>query len=182
MDRKKTTAEDFTPPWLINQMIDKLFHYGQSKVTGEDKTYLDPACGNGNILVEVYKRKLHLGHDPVKALGTLYGCDIMHDNIRECRLRLLSILRDSGIAITVDHIVTVLNHIVVTPLKSYPLGALDYDFSFPDTASVKRIEELMDGIVNKGWLDSPDTSNSDMDDDDWDEAQQIYVIAVFNWC
>ena len=60
--RKSQTAEDFTPAPLVNEMLDKLAKYGpESWKPG--KTFLDPACGNGNMLVEVLKRKISLGHD-----------------------------------------------------------------------------------------------------------------------
>ena len=88
--RKKQTAECFTPPFLTNEMLDKLTEYAPKHFwKDEDKTFLDPACGNGNLLVEVLKRKLHYKHDPLKALQSLYGTDIMADNVKECRQRLL---------------------------------------------------------------------------------------------
>jgi type I restriction-modification system DNA methylase subunit len=91
-ERKKQTAEVFTPPELVNTILDKL----PKSVWEENKTFLDPTCGNGNILIEVLKRKIKYGHDPVKALSTIYGVDIMPDNIAECKLRLKSIVGNSS--------------------------------------------------------------------------------------
>lgn len=65
-------------------MLDKL----PKSMWKEEKTFCDPTCGNGNMLVEILKRKLAKGHDPVRALNTLYGVDIMRNNIDECRMRL----------------------------------------------------------------------------------------------
>lgn len=177
--RKKQTAEIFTPPKLVNEMIDKLVEYGKESVTDEDKTFLDPACGNGNILVEVLKRKLSLGHNPSIALSTLYGCDIMSDNIRECRLRLLAILRDANVEITREHIKTMFNQIVVTPLTTYKNGSLDYDFSFENKASNKDIDIWMDGIQNKQWLDNPAASTNEMSKVD-DEMEVAEDASIFN--
>lgn len=140
--RRKSTGEVFTPPFLVNEMLDKLIESGKEAVTGEDKTFCDPACGNGGMLVEVLKRKLSFGHDPTKALATLYGCDIMRDNIGECQLRLLGILRNNGVEIIRKHVRTVMNQIVCTPLGQYKKGSLDYDFEFRDFASDESVDVL----------------------------------------
>lgn len=62
--------------------------------------FLEPACGNGNFLVEILDRKLSTikGESISKrseyeritflAVSTLYGIDILHDNVRACRERL----------------------------------------------------------------------------------------------
>jgi hypothetical protein len=176
--RKKSTAEDFTPAVLVNQMIDKLIEYGKDQVTGEDKTFCDPACGNGNMLTEVLKRKLSLGHNPSKALSTLYGCDIMRDNIRECRLRLLAVLRDVGTTITRDHVKTVFNQIVVTPLNRYKNGSLDYDYCFKNKSSAKDVDLWMEGIQKKQWLDNPAASTKEMSkvDDEMEIAEEASIF------
>ena len=122
--RKKQTAEDFTPPKLTNEILDKLEEYSPESFL-PDKTFLDPACGNGNLLVEVIKRKILKGHNPLEALKTLYGCDIMEDNIHECRERLLQLTDGEGKEI-VDR------QILWTPLHLYPKGSLDYDFLFKE--------------------------------------------------
>jgi type I restriction-modification system DNA methylase subunit len=150
--RKKKTAEDFTPSWLVEQMLDKLNEYGKESWE-EGKTFLDPACGDGNMLVCVLERKLSLGHNPSDALKTIYGTDIMDDNIKECRLRLLKVINDNGVKITLDHIKTVFNNIVVTRLSRYKNGSLDYDFKFPNKASNKDVSKWLDGIENHNWLD-----------------------------
>jgi type I restriction-modification system DNA methylase subunit len=86
--RRKQTAEVFTPSWLVAQMLDKL----PMEVWTENKTFCDPACGNGNFLVAILERKLAKGHPPLEALRTIYGVDIMADNVAECRQRLLDIV------------------------------------------------------------------------------------------
>lgn len=55
------------------------------------KTFLEPACGNGNFLAEIFKRKLKYckdERDGLKALNSIFGIDIMQDNVLESRLRL----------------------------------------------------------------------------------------------
>jgi hypothetical protein len=160
-NRKHETAEDFTPSLLANEILDKLQEYGPEAWL-PNKTFLDPACGNGGLLIPVLQRKLSLGHDPSTALSTLYGCDIMRDNIRECRLRLLKEVQDTGTEITEEHIKNVFNQIVLTPLNRFPGGALGYDFSFPKKASSKDVASWLDGIRNHNWLNDPSSSTSQM--------------------
>jgi hypothetical protein len=69
-ERVKKTGEVFTPPWLVNQMLDEL---DKSSFDAPGKTFVDPACGNGNILVEVIRRKINNGCTAYQSLMTTYG-------------------------------------------------------------------------------------------------------------
>ena len=51
-------------------------------------TVLEPACGTGNFLVEILKRKLSIGMTETEAAETLFGIDILADNIEESIQRL----------------------------------------------------------------------------------------------
>lgn len=88
-ERRKITAEDFTPQVLVDEMLSKV---PDEIWNDENKTFLDPAAGNGNILVSILKRKLELGHNPIKAISTLYGVELMHDNVEELHHKLLDII------------------------------------------------------------------------------------------
>lgn len=85
-ERSNTHGEVFTPSWLVNQMLDKI---DKSSFSTPGKTFVDPACGNGNILVEVIKRKMKNGCTAYQALMTTYGVDIMPDNVADCRKRMV---------------------------------------------------------------------------------------------
>ena len=55
--------------------------------------FLEPACGNGNFLVEIYARKLdhcQTEKDGLIALASIVGIDILEDNCNESRERLLA--------------------------------------------------------------------------------------------
>jgi hypothetical protein len=68
-----------------------------------ESRFLEPACGNGNFLAEVLSRKLTVvkaryGKSPfdyerysVLAMTSIYGVDILEDNVQECRERLYQI-------------------------------------------------------------------------------------------
>ena len=88
--RVKDFAEVFTPSWLVKDMCDLI---PDSVWDNIDSTFLEPACGNGNFLVEIYRRKLKLCKDEkdgLKALASMVGIDIQADNCEECRKRLMT--------------------------------------------------------------------------------------------
>ena len=86
--RRKVTAEIFTPIWLVNDMLDNL----PDDIWEEGKTFCDPAAGNGNFLIEIFKRKLQLGHPHLIALKTIYGVELMADNVEEMKQRFLELI------------------------------------------------------------------------------------------
>lgn len=147
-DRKKTTGEDFTPPWLIDDMLAKL----PQSAWAPSKTFIDPAAGNGNMLIQVLWRKISRGHDPLEALWTIYGIDIMQDNVRECRLRLLKTIQLHE-PLTEEHVKAVFTNVIHLNSKKYPKGALQYDFSFPKAKYTKNDVARWMELIEKGALE-----------------------------
>jgi type I restriction-modification system DNA methylase subunit len=84
--RIKATGEVFTPTGLVQEILDKL---PKKVFTDSTKTYLDPSCGDGQFLGEILIHKVENGIDFETALSTIYGVDIMQDNVDLCRERLL---------------------------------------------------------------------------------------------
>jgi type I restriction-modification system DNA methylase subunit len=95
--RKKTLGEVFTPPLLVEETLGQL---PDEVWQDTSKTFLDNSCGSGNFLVAVLERKLTHGHDPITALETIHGVDIMLDNVKECRRRLMAIAANAGADLT----------------------------------------------------------------------------------
>jgi hypothetical protein len=93
-------GEVFTPPGLVNDMLDLIAH----ECERIDSRFLEPACGDGNFLAEVLRRKLltvdtknartreKWERDAILAVCSLYGIDLLPDNIAACRVRLLEIV------------------------------------------------------------------------------------------
>ena len=84
-------GEVFTAEREVNAMLDLV----KQETERIDSRFLEPACGNGNFLVEILRRKLLLVHSEVElvqAVGSIYGIDIMQDNVAECRERLLDVI------------------------------------------------------------------------------------------
>ena len=90
-DRVRDNGEVFTPSWLVEDMLNLA---SDEDWADPKKIFLEPACGNGNFLVAIYKKKIAFGSTPLQALQTIYGIDILPDNIQECRKRLLHLSRD----------------------------------------------------------------------------------------
>ena len=84
--RVKATGEVFTPTNLVQTVLDGL---PQELFADVNKTFLDNSCGDGQFLSEVLVRKLENGIDFESALATIYGVDLMQDNVDLCRERLL---------------------------------------------------------------------------------------------
>jgi hypothetical protein len=87
--RVKKTAEVFTPQHLVIEMLDELEKENPGLFTDPTKTFIDNSCGDGEFLGEVAIRKMERsGCSLEQALSTIYGVDLMEDNIRECKNRL----------------------------------------------------------------------------------------------
>jgi hypothetical protein len=95
-DRVNASHEFFTPTDMLIKINDWLDSYDESLFTVSTKKFLDHSCGDGQILTEVLIRKLKsLNKEEItdiefeQALSTIYGVDLMIDNVDICRERLL---------------------------------------------------------------------------------------------
>jgi hypothetical protein len=94
-ERHHITQEDFTPDSIVDMMLDQL---PQNIFTNFDTTVLDNSCGIGNFIVEVLRRRLancKLLEDAIEAVKSIYGIELMADNVEECRNRLYSTFIES---------------------------------------------------------------------------------------
>ena len=92
-------GEVFTPPWLVEAMLDLV----KGETERIDSRFLEPACGGGNFLVQILRRKLaavevkygqsefEKRHFALHGLMCIYGIELLPDNIAECRSNLLEI-------------------------------------------------------------------------------------------
>ena len=87
--RVKATGEVFTPTEEVEKSLDEINNFNTSVFTDSEKTFLDNSCGDGQFLASVLYRKLQNGIDFETALSTIYGVDLMQDNVDLCRERLL---------------------------------------------------------------------------------------------
>lgn len=95
-------GEVFTNEREVNAMLDLV----KQETERIDSRFLEPACGDGNFLVEILKRKLEVVSKRYKksqldyeryaviAVSSIYGIDLLEDNVEECRSRLFNIFQD----------------------------------------------------------------------------------------
>ncbi|MFA5620650.1 MAG: DNA methyltransferase [Weeksellaceae bacterium] len=96
-------GEVFTAECEVNAMLDLVKH----ESFRIESRFLEPACGNGNFLVEILRRKLTAVTDRYKnsqieweryaiiAIANIYGVEILEDNAQECRQRLFQIFDET---------------------------------------------------------------------------------------
>lgn len=95
-------GEVFTPSWLVDAMLDLV----KDETERIDSRFLEPACGSGNFLVQILRRKLaavelkygksdfERRYYALLALMCIYGIELLTDNIAECRANMLEILAE----------------------------------------------------------------------------------------
>ena len=91
-------GEVFTPSWMVEDMLNLV----KTESERIDSRFLEPACGSGNFLKSVLKRKLttvqsrygksdfERRHHALFALMCIYGIELLKDNVEECRENLLA--------------------------------------------------------------------------------------------
>lgn len=102
---KKRVAEHgevFTNEREVNAMLDLV----KQETERIDSRFLEPACGNGNFLIEILRRKLEVVKTRYRksqweyekngliAVMSVYGVDIMPDNVEECINRLFGLFEE----------------------------------------------------------------------------------------
>ena len=101
-ERVADHGEVFTPDWMVEAMLDLV----KEETERIDSRFLEPACGSGNFLVQVLRRKLaavelkygrsefERRHYALLALMSIYGIELLTDNIAECRANVLEVLAE----------------------------------------------------------------------------------------
>jgi len=92
-------GEVYTGKREVNAMLDLV----KQETERIESRFLEPACGTGNFLTEILERKLRVvesrygksqleyERNAVLAVSSIYGIDILEDNVVECRKRLFDI-------------------------------------------------------------------------------------------
>ena len=97
-ERVRNHGEVFTNQREVDAMLDLV----KGEAAAIDSTFMEPACGNGNFLVEILHRKLRsvfqLANNnsaeaeflATRAFASIYGVDVQQDNVFEARERLFN--------------------------------------------------------------------------------------------
>lgn len=95
-------GEVFTPPWMVEAMLNLV----KDETDRIDSRFLEPACGSGNFIVQILRRKLaavelkygksdfERRHYALLALMCIYGIELLGDNIAECHDNVLDVFAE----------------------------------------------------------------------------------------
>lgn len=98
-ERVREHGEVFTAEREVKAMCDLV----KDETERIDSRFLEPACGDGNFLAEILKRKLAVVRkkyakspldyekNSLLAASSIYGVDILQDNVIACRARMFDI-------------------------------------------------------------------------------------------
>jgi len=135
-------GEVFTAEREVNAMLDLV----KPETERIDSRFLEPACGNGNFLVKILERKLDVvtriyAKSPLEweryavvAVSSIYGVDILKDNVEECRERLLNLFDQ-----------------YYAPFDSAQGTAPDVEYN-PDVERSRNVRQSIEYILSKNIL------------------------------
>ena len=153
ISKKRVTVhgEVYTSEREVNAMLDLV----KQETERIDSRFLEPACGSGNFLVEILRRKLEVVdknyHSSqleferylVLAISSLYGIDILEDNVIACRKRLFTLA---------DECYTSLfeNNTQETCRRSLKY-ILQKNIIWGDALDLKTVNEISEALVFSEW-------------------------------
>lgn len=91
--RVQDYGEVFTAEREVNAMLDLV----KTEAERIDSKFLEPACGNGNFLIEILKRKLNacdildFEKQSMISVASIYGIDLQWDNVEESKQRMFEL-------------------------------------------------------------------------------------------
>ena len=124
--RTKSTGEVFTPPELVDEIIDNVYAVDPQIFLDPNNHILDPACGDGEFLKGVV-RKLKQVRKPFTVVDWEYviqyqllGVDLMWDNVCDTVYHLLTSYEPINIDLTVEteHSVDITPHSTVEEINN----------------------------------------------------------------
>jgi type I restriction-modification system DNA methylase subunit len=117
-------GEVFTPAWMVEAMLDMV----KDETERIDSRFLEPACGSGNFIVQILKRKLaavelkfgksdfERQHYALLGLMCIYGIELLADNIAECRANVLALFAEYLNLDEADDLFRAATHVLSTNL------------------------------------------------------------------
>lgn len=176
-----------------------------------DSRFLEPACGNGNFLVEILARKLAVVKSKYKkspydyernallALGSIYGVELLMDNVVACRERLYKLWDDAykkavkkseqndEVRESAKYILS-LNIICGDALKYHKVDELGNDtgeaivfsqWAFATGPMIKREDYIFEDMLNKDQPSKTEYEQLKLSDSNETEKDEGTLIEVF---
>jgi len=150
-ERVANHGEVYTSSREVNAMLDLV----KQETERIDSRFLEPACGTGNFLAEILNRKLSIVSTRYKknqieyekysiiAVSSLYGIDILEDNIIECRHRLYNIF--------IEQYDSLFNELTKDECKNAILYLLSKNIIWGDALTLRTVGEKSSPIVFSEW-------------------------------
>lgn len=86
---KNATQEFFTPFYIVKKMCDNI---PDEDWSDPEKTFIEPCFGDGNFVCYIIWNRIEHGINWKTALETLWGLELMEDNVQETKERILNLL------------------------------------------------------------------------------------------
>jgi len=143
-------GEVFTAEREVNAMLD-LVKQESERI---DSRFLEPACGTGNFLAAILKRKLNIVEKKYKdnqfdfelysfiALTSIYGVELLQDNVTICKNRLYEIFKEFHL--------TIFNGISES-LSNSAKFVLNRNILWGDALSLKTPDNRAEPIIFSEW-------------------------------
>ena len=108
---KNGTQEFYTPYSIVKKMMDKI---SSEDWADTKKTFLEPSYGHGNFIIGIlYRRIVEHGIDWRTALETLYGVELMQDNVDETYERIFDLFDKMNIDYDKDEALKIMHENLV---------------------------------------------------------------------
>ncbi len=150
-ERVANHGEVYTSSREVNAMLDLV----KQETERIDSRFLEPACGTGNFLAEILNRKLQVVSSRYKrnqveyerysiiAVSSIYGIDILEDNVAECRHRLY--------AIYVEQYDSLFHEFTRDECKNAVLYLLSRNVIWGDALTLRTVGEKPSPIIFSEW-------------------------------
>lgn len=153
VSRQRVTehGEVYTSEREVNAMLDLV----KQETERIESRFLEPACGTGNFLIEILNRKLNIVAKhyiksqvefelySIVAVSSIYGIDILEDNVKACRKRLFDLFETGYKKLFKENI------------KNECLKSIDYILScniiWGDALTLKTEDKKKEHIVFSEW-------------------------------
>ena len=106
MIKSKERIAEFGEVFTSDREVKAMLELVAEETIRIDSRFLEPACGDGNFLIEILEKKLRVisskysinqldyERNAFTAISSLYGIDLLEDNVLNCRKRLLSYFKE----------------------------------------------------------------------------------------
>ena len=104
------TQEFYTPYSIVKRMCDKI---SEADWSNPEKTFLEPSFGNGQFIIYIIYNRIQHGVSWKDTLSTLYGVELMPDNVQETKDRIISLLSEMEIQFNKEEALKIMDHNLV---------------------------------------------------------------------